>query len=249
MLKKIYEDFLFLERVGQDKNFPADALRELQSKLRELAQSEDPHVARLSRIADHLHPEMTQRHLANFILPIERMLNKNLRDDQFLVTSHDKTRAKQATVPLVIVIDNMRSAFNVGSILRTAECLQVQEVILTGYTPTPDQENVQKTAMGTDSLVKWSFEPEITDCLQHLKDQGFQIMALETSQKAESLYSDFAKKPTAFVIGNERWGLDINVLALADKVIEIPCRGEKNSLNAGVAMAIAGFEWVRQWRS
>ncbi|WP_374032774.1 RNA methyltransferase [Bdellovibrio bacteriovorus] len=195
----------------------------------------------------HLTPGMTLKHFVSYAVPFERLLHKNLQDDEFLVVENDREQA-ESKLPLVFVLDNIRSAFNVGSIFRTAECLGAEKIYLCGYTPLPTQWKVEKTAMGTQEYLSWEEAPKLLECLEELKDEGYRIVALETAASASDLFEKFESEPTAFVLGNERFGLDPEVLKIIDEVRIIPLRGRKNSLNVGVTAAVAGFEWMRQWR-
>lgn len=207
-----------------------------------------PWLQKLSESAKHLYVGMPLRHFTNYVVPVERILKKNLTDEQFLVTSIDgNLQTKPPLRPVVIVLDHIRSSFNVGSILRTSECFAASKVVLTGYTPTPENTKTQKTAMGVDQWIDWEFEPNTEAALLQLKTQGYRLIALETSFNADSLYDPFQKGPTAFILGNERFGLDAGVLGLCDEVRKIPLSGIKNSLNVASTAAIALSEWVRQY--
>jgi len=180
-------------------------------------------------------------------VPFERYLKKGMADDEFLVTNTDRDHLVTERVPLHFIIDNMRSAFNVGSIFRTADTLGAQKIWLTGYTPTPHQPQVERAALGAAFVVAWE-QKSFVECVNQLIKEGYQIIALETSPKAVDISVDFNfEKPTAFLIGNERFGLDKDQLEIATEVRRIPTFGIKNSLNAGVAAAIAGYEWRKQF--
>ncbi|UOF02211.1 RNA methyltransferase [Bdellovibrio reynosensis] len=247
-LEEIHRLFLELEKSSRDFSFDADALKNLKNKLSLLKNSENPDVSRLTDLQKHLVEGMSLKHFVSFAVPVERLLHKNLQDDEFLIVENDKTETQLEKIPLVFVLDNMRSAFNVGSIFRTAECLGVEKIYLCGYTPTPDQWKVEKTAMGTEQNVSWAEGGKLLECLEELKDEGYRVIALETAASAVDLYQNFEQEPTAFVFGNERFGLDPEILKVIDEVRIIPLRGMKNSLNVGVTAAVAGFEWMRQWR-
>jgi tRNA G18 (ribose-2'-O)-methylase SpoU len=221
----------------------------LKEKILELATSENPEVARLSSLEKHLVLHMTLKHLISFAVPIERLLQKNLADDEFLILENDKAPIEVKKQPLVFVLDNIRSAFNVGSLFRTAECLGAEAIHLCGYTPTPQQLKVAKTAMGTQDYLTWEEHLRTEDCLQILKAKGYRLIGLETTTHALPIYEDFALTPTAFIVGNERFGLEADILKLLDEVRIIPLQGRKNSLNVGVTAAVAGFEWMRQWQT
>lgn len=248
-LEEIHQLFLKLEKSSRDFSFNETELQNLKTKLEQLTSSADESVSRLGQVAKHLTPQMTLKHFISFGIPIERRLHKNLQDDDFLIVENDKPSAPLEKLPLVFVLDNIRSAFNVGSIFRTAECLGAEKIYLCGYTPLPTQWKVEKTAMGTQEYLDWVEAPKLMECLQELKDQGYRIIALETAASAQDLYESFESEPTALVLGNERFGLDSEILKIIDEVRIIPLAGRKNSLNVGVTAAVAGFEWMRQWRT
>lgn len=231
-----------------DFTFAQDDLLALKNKINLLAASNNPEVSRLADLEKHLTLQMTLKHFVSFAIPFERLLHKTLQDDEFLVLENDRAAAPAEPLPLVFVLDNIRSAFNVGSIFRTAECLGAQKVYLCGYTPNPTQWKVEKTAMGTQDYQAWEEVPHLADCVIALKKFGYHIIGLETSTQAQDLYEPFISQPTAFILGNERFGLDPEILKSLDEIRIIPLRGRKNSLNVGVTAAVAGFEWMRQWR-
>lgn len=248
-LEEIHKLFLELEKSSRDFSFSAPSLAELKTKIKNLSSSAHDDVSRLADVEKHLVPGMTLKHLSSFAVPFERLLNKSVQDDDFLILENDRSSNETLEkLPLVFVLDNLRSAFNVGSIFRTAECLGASKVYLCGYTPTPQQWKVEKTAMGTQDYLEWEEGGKLMSCLESLKEDGYRIIALETAAHAKDLYVPFAPEPTAFVLGNERFGLDPEVLKWIDEVRIIPLRGRKNSLNVGVTAAVAGFEWMRQWR-
>lgn len=246
-LEEIHQLFLKLEKSSGDFSFAEAELKKLKALISGLSACENPDVSRLAPLEKHLTPGMTLKHFVSYAIPFERLLHKNLQDDEFLVVENDREQAEDK-LPLVFVLDNIRSAFNVGSIFRTAECLGAEKIYLCGYTPLPTQWKVEKTAMGTQEYLSWEEAPKLLECLEELKDEGYRIVALETAASASDLFESFEAEPTAFVLGNERFGLDPEVLKIIDEVRIIPLRGRKNSLNVGVTAAVAGFEWMRQWR-
>ncbi len=249
-LDEIHKLFLELEKSSGDFSFDAIKLKQLKARIQELSASENTEVARLASLEKHLVPDMTLKHFVSFSIPFERALHKTLQDDEFLIVENDKLAAgDQEKIPLAFVLDNIRSAFNVGSIFRTAECLGAEKVYLCGYTPLPTQWKVEKTAMGTQEYMDWQEGGKLFECLESLKEEGYQLIALETAAGAVDLYEEFPSEPTAFILGNERFGLDPEILKFIDEVRIVPLRGRKNSLNVGVTAAVAGFEWMRQWRT
>jgi 23S rRNA (guanosine2251-2'-O)-methyltransferase len=265
-LQQIHKRMLALEKSASDftgttseaeagripKAISEAEVAKVRAALSALLPSDSLEVQKIAEIAKHLRVGMSAKELANWIVPIERALGRQLRDDQFLVYSTDAKASTSEKLPLVFVLDNLRSAFNVGSIFRTAECFGVQKIYLAGYTPAPEQEKVASTAMGTASLVEWEARPKILDLLKELKSQGHRLIAFETTSHAVPVDEPFTEPahgegPTAFVFGNERFGLEPALLDLCNEVRKIPLRGTKNSLNVGVATAIATYEFARQY--
>ncbi len=246
-LEEIYQLFSGLEKDSTDANFDQQLFEQLIFCIDEFKNSSDPILKKLATYRNHLNTQMTLKHFAGIAVPFERMLKKNITDDDFLITSTDRDHLVTPRVPLHFVIDNMRSAFNVGSIFRTADSLGVQKVWLCGYTPTPHQLQVEKAALGASLVMDWE-TVTFTVAIQKLKAEKFRIIGLETSSRSVALSAPFEEnQPTAFLIGNERFGLDAEQLSVCDEVRKIEMFGIKNSMNAAVAVAIAGYEWRRQW--
>ncbi|MCX6762994.1 MAG: RNA methyltransferase [Candidatus Moranbacteria bacterium] len=142
---------------------------------------------------------------------------------------------------LVVVCHNIRSAFNIGSVFRTADGAGVSKVYLTGYTPAPPHPGIAKTALGAEKIVAWEKFARVDTAIERLKKENFGIIALEQSKKSVSLDSFKSKENVALILGNEVWGLHCSLLEKCDKIIEIPMRGEKESLNVSVAFGIAAY--------
>ena len=154
---------------------------------------------------------------------------------------------------IVLVIHNVRSAHNVGSLLRTAEGLAIGKVYMTGYTPYPEARNdsrlpherqktslqIHKTALGAEDFLDWQHEADINKCINELADAGFLLVALEQSATAISLDKFETGADIALVVGNEISGIDGSVLETVDQVIQIPMSGRKESFNVAVAAGIA----------
>lgn len=246
-LEEIYQLFSGLEKDSRDGLFDQQLLEQLIFCINEFKNSADPILKKLATYVTHLNPQMTLKHFAAIAVPFERMLKKSVQDDDFLISTNDRDHLVTPRVPLHFVIDNMRSAFNVGSIFRTADTLGAQKIWLCGYTPTPHQLQVEKAALGASLVMEWE-TVTFAEAITQLKTKGFRIIGLETSAKSILLSAPFEEnRPTAFIIGNERFGLDADQLTACDEVRKIEMYGIKNSLNAAVAAAIAGYEWRRQW--
>ncbi len=217
--------------------------------LKTLSTSEHLELQKISEIPDHFHPEMTLRHLQNFMIPMERALGRTLRDDQFVVLTKDKpvtASPKHERSPIIFILENLRSAFNVGSIFRLADCLNAQEIHLVGYTATPEQDQLKKTSLGSTETVPWRHFSTLLECIQYNESLGFTVAALETAENSVSLYEAKLPLKTSFLVGNERFGLEPKALSLASKIVRIPTLGIKNSLNVSQALSIVSYEWLRQ---
>lgn len=151
--------------------------------------------------------------------------------------------------PVAVVLDNIRSAYNVGSIFRTADAARVAHIYVTGYTPTPEHRSVAKTALGAEHTVPWSHHPDPFPLLDRLRDEGHTLAALEqTDAPTEIGAVTTARFPLALVLGNEVEGVRQEILDRCDLAIEIPQYGAKHSLNVSVAFGIAAFGLVERWR-
>ncbi len=142
-----------------------------------------------------------------------------------------------------LVLDNIRSAHNLGSIFRTAEGAGVSRLHLCGLTPSPDKTPaIAKTALGSESRLQWEWHANSLECCQLLKEGGFQLICIEAIPCARSLLSEalkYSDSKIALILGSEPAGVDPAIVALADEVVYIPMSGEKSSLNVSVACGIA----------
>jgi 23S rRNA (guanosine2251-2'-O)-methyltransferase len=154
---------------------------------------------------------------------------------------------------LVIIAHNIRSAQNVGAFFRTADCLGISKIYLTGYAPRPfmkdidayensGQKYLAKTALGAENTIPWKKIKNISELIRKLKKDKFQIIALELDKKAKNLKKINPRFPCALILGNEVRGIDKKILKLCDKIIYIPMKGEKESLNVSVAAGIAIYK-------
>lgn len=141
-----------------------------------------------------------------------------------------------------LLLDNIRSLFNVGAIFRTADAGGINKIILAGITGKPDNEKVKKVALGAEESIPWEYHHQAWRVVEKLKKKGFQIVALE--QTKESLpYDKFKPKfPLLLIVGNEIKGVSKSLLKRADKIIHLPMAGKKESLNVAVATGIAIYE-------
>ena len=148
--------------------------------------------------------------------------------------------------PIHIVLDNLRSAFNVGSIFRLADAARAAEVIPCGYTAYPPHHKLEQTSLGTTDSVPWRRFDETTSALVDLKVKGIQIVGVETAIGAAPYHRFQYSFPVALVLGNEALGVSEAALRMCDAVVEIPVFGYKNSINVATAAGIVLYGVLRQ---
>ena len=153
-------------------------------------------------------------------------------------------------MPVVVVLDNIRSMHNVGSVFRTADAFLIQGVYLCGYTPQPPHRDIHKTALGATETVDWKYFQDVREALQELKGEGYKIFAVEQVEKSVPLQEFSAQHSgkTVVVFGNEVSGVGEGALALCDGSVEIPQWGMKHSLNISIAAGIVLWELARTFR-
>lgn len=151
-------------------------------------------------------------------------------------------------IPVSLVLDNLRSAFNVGSIFRLADAVRAKEIITCGYTAHPPHPKLEQTALGATAFVPWRAVSQTTTALEELKANGVQLVALETAANAHP-YDHFPfRAPLALVLGNEALGVSQSALQACEAVIALPVFGFKNSINVAAAAAVVLYDLVRRYR-
>lgn len=143
-----------------------------------------------------------------------------------------------------ILVDNVRSAYNIGSVLRTSDAVNVSHIHLCGTTPTPDNPKVKKTALGAELSIPWTQHWNALDAVNELKQKGLSIVSLELSPQSVSIYEIQPKDlrfPMVLVLGSEVTGVDPQILALSDQVVQIPMLGTKGSINVASAFGVAVY--------
>lgn len=146
--------------------------------------------------------------------------------------------------PIIIILDNIRSLNNIGSVFRTADAFRVQKIYLCGISATPPHKDIQKTALGSTNSVEWIYEKNTIDIVQRLQQKQIQVLAVEQAENATNLHSFIPKKDTtyALVFGNEVKGVDQEVVSASNGVLEIPQIGTKHSLNIAVSCGIVTWD-------
>ena len=152
---------------------------------------------------------------------------------------------KQATkIPIIVVLDNIRSLNNIGSVFRTADAFLIEKIILCGITATPPHKDIRKTALGATQSVDWEYTESTLEAIQKLKSNGVQTIAIEQAENAIYLqdFSPTNDKRLALVFGNEVKGVSQEVVSACDLVLEIPQFGTKHSLNISVSAGVVVWD-------
>ncbi|WP_127844335.1 RNA methyltransferase [Psychroflexus aestuariivivens] len=162
-----------------------------------------------------------------------------------------KTEAdfKTATkTPLIIILDNIRSLNNIGSVFRSSDAFLIQKIYLCGITAQPPHKDIQKTALGATNTVDWEYAEKTEDIVKKLQAKNVKVCAIEQAENSKKL-SDFQPQQNetyAFILGNEVKGVQQSVVDLADEVLEIPQLGTKHSLNISVTTGICIWDFVQK---
>ncbi|MBW8244438.1 RNA methyltransferase [Muricauda oceani] len=151
--------------------------------------------------------------------------------------------------PIIIILDNVRSLNNIGSVFRTADAFLVQKIYLCGITATPPHKDIRKTALGATESVDWEYRKDTLELVEALKEEGVRIVSVEQAENSVML-NDFrvdSKKTIALVFGNEVKGVSQEVVSASDTVLEIPQFGTKHSLNISVSAGVVVWDvWSKQ---
>jgi len=155
---------------------------------------------------------------------------------------------KQAEkLPVVVVLENIRSAYNVGSIFRTADAFLLASIYICGYTAHPPHKEIKKTALGAEETVDWKYFKNIGEAIQEIRGEGFKVYAVEQAENSRKLGSFTTdNKKVAVIFGNEVTGIEQSTIVLCDEVIEIPQLGIKHSLNVATAAGVVLWELIRR---
>ncbi len=153
-------------------------------------------------------------------------------------------------IPLVVILDNVRSLHNVGSVFRTSDAYCVKKVILCGITATPPNAEIHKSALGAEFSVDWAYYKETTEAVNELKQAGYTILAIEQAHDSINMDTFKAEKGNkyAVILGNEVKGVQQSVIDLSDDCLELPQFGTKHSLNVSVTAGIVIWEFAKLFR-
>jgi len=150
-------------------------------------------------------------------------------------------------LPISILVENVRSVHNVGSIFRSADGFGAEKIYLSGYTAYPPRKDLSKTALGSDLAVPWEYLDDPVKLAKRIKNKGIKLVLVEQTVSSKDIYEFNWEFPVCFIVGNEVSGVSEELSALADIHIEIPMRGIKQSLNVSVAAGVVGYELSRMY--
>ena len=150
-------------------------------------------------------------------------------------------------LPISILVENVRSVHNVGSIFRTADGFGAEKIYLTGYTAYPPRKDLHKTALGAEDAVVWEYIEDPIKAAKKIKNNGIELVLIEQTHKSEEIYNRDWRYPLCFIIGNEVDGVSDELTSLVDRHVEVPMRGIKQSLNVSVTAGVVGYEFARYY--
>jgi 23S rRNA (guanosine2251-2'-O)-methyltransferase len=179
-------------------------------------------------------------------LQINVLLMRKLSMDELNRKSVDEFKESEKN-PVIAVLENIRSAYNVGSVFRTADAFLIESIYITGYTAKPPHKEITKTALGAQETVDWKFFETTKSAIEDLKKNGYKVYAVEQVTDSISLenFSDLNVEKIAFIFGNEVSGVEHQTISFCDGCVEIPQFGMKHSLNISVAAGIVLWEAVK----
>lgn len=166
-----------------------------------------------------------------------------------ILIEHQAQTAPKGMAQLRVVLHNIRSMHNVGSVFRSSDAFGIAQILLSGYTATPPRDEITKTAIGAEEFVRWKYEQDIESALRDLKVQGYEVIGLEQTNESISLLDlqISADQKVCLVMGNEVTGIDNNLLPLVDTFVAIPQFGNKHSLNVSVATGVALYAFLQKF--
>jgi len=170
----------------------------------------------------------------------------NMSKENIVIQNQDREEPRGITHPIVIVLDRLRSAFNVGNIFRIADVCAVEKVITCGYTASPPHPKLEKTALGAEEFVESEHYETSLEAVQALKKQGYQIVGIETVEGAPNIWDVEFRFPVVFVFGNEALGVERETLEVCDVIAKLPAFGRKNSLNVANCASTVLYEAIEQ---
>lgn len=183
---------------------------------------------------------------------IDFLIKRHLSHQTEWIRHHDTIRDRRQVFPLILILDNVRSAFNVGSLYRTADAAGCQAVLTCGITPHPNgsgADKLTKSALGAEHVLDTRHFGTTREAIEYLRENepGYTIIGMETTKQSHIYSSVQYSEKVALILGNEVTGVDTNILSEVDMIVEIPTFGAKNSLNVAACAPVVLYEIIRQW--
>ena len=172
---------------------------------------------------------------------------RKLRNTELNRKTIEEFKKSKKTLAIVI-LDNIRSIHNVGSIFRTSDSFLIEKIIISGYTATPENSKMEKTALGSSDSVDWEYTEDIIETIKNLKNKGIKVISVEQADKSLKVEKFIPEQEIkyAFVFGNEIDGVSDEIILESDQVLEIPQVGTKHSLNVSVAAGIILWDFYQK---
>ena len=178
------------------------------------------------------------------------MQNRKLKNSELKRKTVEEAIASNR-IPLILILDNIRSLNNIGSVFRTADAFLIEKIYLCGITATPPHKDIQKTALGATASVEWEYVEEAKALVALLREEGVEVWAIEQTEGATMLeeFQPHTSNKTAFILGNEVKGVQQSVIDEAGRVIEIPQEGAKHSLNVAVTAGVICWDFYQKLKT
>ncbi|PZD78652.1 RNA methyltransferase [Mesonia sp. K7] len=177
------------------------------------------------------------------------MKNRKLKNSELERIDNSSFKEAQKT-PIIVILDNIRSLNNIGSVFRTSDAFLIEKIYLCGFTATPPHKDIQKTALGATDSVIWEYREDVVHLIDELQQENIKILVIEQAENSVML-NDFAPQKNekyAVVFGNEVKGVQQNIVSKSDTVIEIPQFGTKHSLNISVCAGVVLWDLFAKMR-
>jgi tRNA G18 (ribose-2'-O)-methylase SpoU len=174
---------------------------------------------------------------------------RKLKNSELVRLTVDEFK-QETKIPLIVILDDIRSLNNVGSVFRTSDAFLIEKIYLCGITATPPNKEIHKTALGSTESVTWEYAEDVVTLIQKLKDSNIKVVAIEQAEKSVMLQDFKVDKgeKLAIIFGNEVKGVQQTVVNLCDAVIEIPQFGTKHSLNISVSVGVVLWDLFKQMK-
>ncbi len=176
----------------------------------------------------------------------KRMMRKLTHQE---IVDRQNTRKQSPRLPFTVVLNDIRSLYNVGAIFRTADGAGLEKIWICGITGHPPDKMISKTALGAEDAVDWEYRSDCVSVVRELKDQGYQIVLLEQMEGSRAHDAFTPERPVCLVIGNEISGVSDDLIRLTDAAVEIEMAGIKNSLNVSVAFGIMAYAFRKSLKA